>query len=157
MTSQWCQMSPPFNLSPPLIFSLYILFSIYLKAEIYGLYRAWKGKQMLQLTKRITGFYFTAVYLFILGICFLSFFGRNKKSFSIPTPASLWFSLNAHISKLSEFENLENLFKSWTWENLKVFKRQTARLLVFNCSTAGVEDLFSDCCVFTTTDPEFKQ
>lgn len=39
-------------------------------------------------TKKITGFYFTAVYLFILGTCFLSlyffffFFERNKKSFS---------------------------------------------------------------------------
>lgn len=42
------------------------------KAEIYGSYRAWKGEPMLQWTE-ITGFYFTAVYLFTLGICFVSF------------------------------------------------------------------------------------
>lgn len=30
--------------------------------------------------KKITGFYFTAVYLFILGICFLSLFLEEIKS-----------------------------------------------------------------------------
>lgn len=106
MNSQWCQMffeqSTPFNLSLSLslLFSvspsphLFVHFFYLFKAEIYGLYQAWKGKQMLQLTKKITGFYFTAVYLFILGICFLFFFfffGRNKKSFSIPKGLSLFF------------------------------------------------------------------
>lgn len=41
-----------------------------------------KAKQTLQSTKKkkITGFYFTAVYLFILGICFLSLFLEEIKS-----------------------------------------------------------------------------
>lgn len=87
---------------PPPTISLYIFFYLF-KAEIYGLYQAWKGKQMLQLTE-ITGFYFTAVYLFILGICFLSFFllffFEQIKSFSIPKRLSVvvfLFSFRLHF------------------------------------------------------------
>lgn len=63
--------------SPSLCTFLFYLF----KAELYGLYQAWKGKQMLLLTE-ITGFYFTAVYLFIsrdLFSCCLFFFFFPKK------------------------------------------------------------------------------
>lgn len=45
---------------------------------------------MLQLTK-IMGFYFAAVYLFILGICFLSLFLEEIKSFFIPKQLSVLF------------------------------------------------------------------
>lgn len=37
--------SPP----PPISFFVHVFYLF--KAEIYGLYQAWKGKQMLQLTK----------------------------------------------------------------------------------------------------------
>lgn len=85
MNCQWCQtfyeQSTTFNLYlvrlllPSLCTFVFYLF----KAEIYGSYRAWKGEPMLQWTE-ITGFYFTAVYLFTLGICFvyLSLFFLNK-------------------------------------------------------------------------------
>lgn len=35
--------------SPPISFFVHVFYLF--KAEIYGLYQAWKGKQMLQLTK----------------------------------------------------------------------------------------------------------
>lgn len=77
---------------PPSLCTFFYLF----KAEIYGLYQAWKGKQMLQLTK-ITGFYFAAVYLLILGILFVFFpsFLEEIKSFSIPKQLSVSLFMNA--------------------------------------------------------------
>lgn len=45
------------------------------KAEVYGC------MERQAVATDPAGFYFTAVYLFILGICFRSFFGRNKLIF----------------------------------------------------------------------------
>lgn len=78
-----------FCLLPP---SLYLyMFSIYLKQKYMDCIKHGKANRCYswQKHKKITGFYFTAIYLFILGTCFLSlsilfffFFERNKKSFS---------------------------------------------------------------------------
>lgn len=82
-----------------------------------------------------TGFYFTAVYLFILGICFLSpVFGRNKKSFSIPTMIRL-LSCFRELAEGSEVFSLNR-------QRLQTFKSlgSTALfLLVFNCSARRPE------------------
>lgn len=157
MTSLWCQMSTPFNLSPPLI-SLCTFYFLFIWSRNIWIVSSMERQTNVTVDKRITGFYFTAfVYsrdLFSLSLflsLFFFFFGRNKKSFSIPTLASVFdFSVT---SQNRQFANLENLLRSGTWENLKVFKRQTAYLLVFNCSAAGVENLLSDCCIFTTEIP----
>lgn len=59
---------------PPLPSSLCTFSSLYLfKAEIYGLYQAWEGEANVAVDGNHRLFYFTAVYLFTLEICFVSF------------------------------------------------------------------------------------
>lgn len=89
--SQWCQMFfflsrvqlliHPSSVSSPHHF---VHFFYLFKADIYGLYQAWKGKQLTEMM----GFYFTAVILYswdLFSVClsFLFFF-EQIKSFSIP-------------------------------------------------------------------------
>lgn len=100
MNSQWCQMffeqSTPFNLSlslslflfcllPPPPISLYI-FSIYLKQKYMDCIKHGKAKQTLQSTKKKIHrlLFYSSIFVYSRDLFSLSFFGRNKKSFSIP-------------------------------------------------------------------------
>ena len=110
MNSQWCQMffeqSTPFNLSlslslclsvslslsplsPPPSPHLFVHFFYLFKAEIYGLYQAWKGKTNVTVDKKKINhrlLFYSSIFVYSRDLFSLSFFGRNKKSFSIPKP-----------------------------------------------------------------------
>lgn len=120
MNSQWCQMffeqSTPFNLSlslsslspPPILF---VHFFYLFKAEIYGLYQAWKGKQMLQLTKNHRLLFYSSIFVYSRDLFSLSFFGRNKKSFSIPKWLSVFLSLSSQLELPGKSTNLKNVLR----------------------------------------------